>query len=55
MLWGEKNVAHNDVNVRNIMVSEVGRVSLIDFGGVTFGEVSNGKLPPTPTTTADHK
>lgn len=40
MLWGVNNVAHNDIKSTNVMVSEDGILSLIDFGGVTIGEVS---------------
>lgn len=40
MLWGDKNVAHNDIKPANMMVSQDGVVSLVDFGAVTFGEES---------------
>lgn len=41
MLWGAKDVAHNDIKAANMMVSDEGTLSFIDFSGVTFGEVSS--------------
>lgn len=44
MLWGAKDVAHNDIKPDNMMVSDDGTVSFIDFGSVTFGDGVSSSL-----------
>eukprot|EP00752_Nemacystus_decipiens_P014945 g13304.t1 len=46
MLWGSKNVAHNDIKPHNMMVSDDGILSFVDFGGVMIGEADGRTLCP---------